>query len=157
MKHQRIFIFSLVMLVLIAMTACVQASQNDEPLEVVPQQAETAPVILEANDTQSDSELFAANPELMAADRFTGAIEEETMSASTFYATNPELMATQRYAVEAEESTLDAFLRANPELRFVRRSLETAPAQKQSALDAFLEANPELRFARRSLEATFSE
>jgi hypothetical protein len=92
-------------------------------------------------------------------------------SDSAFYAANPELMLAHRHPT-TETLTLEAFLEANPELRFARNRLTMATEDPDSAslaanpelmaahrfiasniltLEAFLEANPELRFARNRL------
>jgi hypothetical protein len=66
--------------------------------------------------------------------------------ASAFYAANPELMVAHR-STASEILTLDAFLEANPELRFARNRL--AVGVEESTDSAFLAANPELMVAHR--------
>ncbi len=72
------------------------------------------------------------------------------MTESELYAANPELMAAGRYAGAVTEA--NAFPRTEQELQFARRYLETN-TYNQSLLDDYLDANPELRFIRRYLEA----
>jgi hypothetical protein len=86
-------------------------------------------------DINSDSAFFAANPELMAAGRYTAVSAE-----SAYLAANPELSVARRYAAAETES---AYMAANPELSAARRY---AAAEMESA---YLAANPELSAAQR--------
>ena len=144
MKHQLTFIISLVTLALVALTACMQVSA-EEAIETEPQQVEAVPPIIEATETDSNSDFFAANPELMAASRHVFEAEDEPLGDSDLYAANPELMVAQRYEPPsiqvASEST---FYANNPELMVVKRySIDEALSDSD-----MLAANPELKVVR---------
>lgn len=148
MKAQRTFLISLVMFVLVVVfTACAQVSA-EEPVKTERQESE---VVVEAikEEPLTDSAFYAANPELMAADRYlVPAIEQETTSGSTFFAANPELMAVERYTAPArgDELTSDSTIfAANPELMAARR-YGSEPTKTESD---YLADNPELKVVRR--------
>ena len=126
MKHQRTFVISLVALLsIVVFTACVQASA-EEPIETDIQQSGAVLIPLEENEARSGSEFFAANPELMAAGRFTALVIE---TDSEFFAANPELMVAGRFTapvIENEKILGSEFFAANPELMTVRRYTATS-------------------------------
>jgi hypothetical protein len=147
MKHQRTFVISLVMLVLVVLTACVQIAA-EESIEADLQQSEAEPVIIEENETPSGSDFFAANPELMAASRHGIEVDNETLTGSGLYAANPELMAADRYPapiIEHEETSGSTFLAANPELMAAGRYT----SQEKATVAEIFAANPELMTAHR--------
>jgi hypothetical protein len=116
-----------------------------------------------------DSVLYAANPELMVAQRYTTAREQmatpsasyedieavraqnytafiDWRAGSAYLAANPELMVTRRYTTP-ELLTLESFLEASPEVRFIQNRLAEV---REAPLDStFLAANPELMAAHR--------
>jgi hypothetical protein len=115
-----------------------------------------------------DSVFYAANPELMVVQRYPTAMDQptnpsegydiETLRAqnyaaitvmrtgSTYLAANPEVMVARRYS-PLGTWTLEAFLQANPEMRFVQNRL--AGVREEPLDSAFLAANPELMAAHR--------
>jgi len=68
---------------------------------------------VDVNLADQSSIFLAANPELMMARRYRDVIENEVLPA-------------QSYVGFPDKSTLDAFLEANPELRFARSRLAAA-------------------------------
>ena len=84
----------------------------------------------------SDSDIYAANPELMAANRFVVTVNDEDLTNSEFYAANPELMAANRFVITIKDETLSnsEFYAANPELmaagRYVVTIKDEAPTLK---------------------------
>jgi outer membrane PBP1 activator LpoA protein len=147
MKAQRTFLISLVMLMSVVFTACVQVSP-EESIETAPQQPEAAPVTIEEKVTPSDSEIFAANPELMAARRHAIEADDETPTGSELYAANPELMAAHRYSAPSIEAGVEAgstFFANNPELMVAERYT----VEDETITDSeMLAANPELKVVR---------
>ncbi len=104
--------------------------------------------IVETTDVAS---LVAANPELMAADRY--ARETAKQSEAAFLSTNPELMAARRHAEAAGMKGEGSFLAANPELIAVRHHGAPKAAYSDSDESANLTANPELMIFLRYVSA----
>lgn len=113
MKRQRIsslqvyrVVLSLVVLVALGLTACMAALPEEEP------QTAAEPKV------ESESTFYAANPELMAVDRYTPVVADAAKTDSGFYAANPELMVISRHQniEESIASANDVSYAANPEL-----------------------------------------
>jgi hypothetical protein len=106
------------------------------------------PTIIEEKVTPSDSEIFAANPELMAARRHAIEADDETPTGSELYAANPELMAAHRYSAPSIEAGVEAgstFFANNPELMVAERYT----VEDETITDSeMLAANPELKVVR---------
>ncbi|MCB0193525.1 MAG: hypothetical protein KDJ65_16375 [Anaerolineae bacterium] len=98
----------------------------------------------------SDSDIYAANPELMAANRFVVTVNDEDLTNSEFYAANPELMAANRFVITIKDETLSnsEFYAANPELMAANRFVITIKDETLSNSE-FYAANPELMAAGR--------
>jgi hypothetical protein len=118
MKHQYTFVISLVMLGLIALTACIQVSPEESGAEVSNSAEAFAPM---EDEAVIDSTYLADNPELMAAGRYVApVVESKETSGSTFtlIRVNPESIMTGRYGNLREDKSVtdSAFYAANPEL-----------------------------------------
>jgi hypothetical protein len=164
MKHQRTFVFSLLMLILVALTACGQVSAAEPVAEVSIPAGAVAPL---EDEVVFDSTYLAENPELKVAIRYI--TKDEPVSVATFFADNPELIFARRYMASLEAPghyenigvANPAFYAANPELIFAHRYMASLEApgryeNKSVTNPAFYAANPELIFAHRymaSLEA----
>jgi hypothetical protein len=150
---------SLVMLVAVGLTACM-AVLPEEELEAAGER-----------EAVTESTFYAANPELMAADRSTAIVDDEAKAGSGFYAVNPELMVASRHttAVKADRASpaadplqrivrccygtekwtaTSSFQAANPELMVVGRYQNVGEGETGTDL-AFYAANPELMIADR--------
>lgn len=118
-----ILVLGLVMLLPVALTACLGVLPNE------PVQSEAVESTFEGIQVATESEavtastFYAANPELMVADRYATIVEDETKSGSAFFAANPELMAADRYKtlIEDEPVSESTFYATNPELMAVDR------------------------------------
>lgn len=124
----------------------------------------------------SGEHFLAANPELMAAQRYVSIPLLSVLSEPAVLARNPELSAFRRAAAATTAVAADLFLAHNPELSAARRTVAAASAVAagrsllaqnpelsvtwryeagtQVAEDRLLAANPELAAARRHMEAT---
>lgn len=143
MKYQHTLVIILVVFELVVLATCGPAAPV-EPLEA-------APVIVEENVARSDSELFAANPELMAVRRHLIEPKDGTLTTSDFYAANPELMVADRYPAATAKQVLTSdstFFAQNPELMVAGRYQEAVKSEAISA-STFFAANPELMAAHR--------
>ncbi len=150
---------SLVMLLAVGLTACMAVLPEEEQQTASEREAVT------------ESTFYAANPELMAADRYTVIVDDEAKTGSDFYAANPELMVTSRHttAVKADRASpaadplqrlvrccygtekwtdTSSFQAANPELMVVGRYQNVGEGETGTDL-AFYAANPELMIADR--------
>ena len=133
MFKQNRLVLSVMGFMLVTLAACVQPAQPEESV-IVPQAVTVR---------GATSEYLAANPELMAVERYAGVVSNTAASESTFYATNPELIAANRYsATVAGEEQMDdsAYFAANPELTVVDRYNQ---AEVTTDSDYFAQ-NPEL-------------
>ncbi|HSM70940.1 MAG TPA: hypothetical protein VK851_05305 [Anaerolineales bacterium] len=75
------------------------------------------------SEVESVSQLYAANPELMVADRYSP--ERIGFSETLLFATNPELSVANRYAASTNQISESTFLSMNPELSVVWRYAAT--------------------------------
>jgi hypothetical protein len=100
MKHLRTFVFSLVMLALVALMTCGPVSAEEPAPEV------SIPVVFDSTYLAENPELMVAiryNPELMTTGRYENTWENKSVANSAFYAANPELIFAHRYIVALEE------------------------------------------------------
>jgi hypothetical protein len=144
MKQQRTLIISVVGLVLVTLTACVQVSPPGAT-GAVPESVTVA-----ENEVQSGSTYLAANPELMAARRHNGVVKNEAVNGSTFYAANPELMVAGQYTATGEDEGVSssAFFAENPELMVAGRHVIVVDDKTLTSSGRYA-ANPELMVAER--------
>jgi hypothetical protein len=168
MKHLRAFVISLVMLGLVALTACAVAMPNEVevaltacavamPNEV--EQPETDRATAEGIETAAkdegltDSTFYADNPELLVVDRYAG-VADEAQTGSAFYAANPELMAAHHPAAVLEAESVSPYEGVDPLQRLVRCCYST---EKWMGSSSYLAANPELSVAGRYENAGIDE
>ena len=94
------------------------------------------------SDVESASQFYAANPELMVADRYN--TESNAAGELVQLAINPELSSARRHSENI--GSADSSLAINPELAVANRY---AASQKQIYEAISLSQNPELSVARR--------
>ncbi len=175
MKRNSIIQAGIILLLLALVAACAQvplaqpAAEGPAEEDVAAPPEEAVPIDVES-EMMTYSEFYAANPELMAAERYSAAVPDEPLSDSELYAANPELMTVRRFVAVIAEPVSDSTLYAeNPELMTAGRYATTSEAENLESIQTrrytilfedgptLIRVNPESTVERDSETMTASE